>query len=152
MLKINHRYAHSLLEYAEEYGIDKVYLETLQYMLSGAENEPPVLLGEFLSHIPGGKKEIEGVLYAFLDLAREQMNLMNAEVISAVPLRPEQIAEVERRLVVMFHKQIKIVATVDPSLLGGLRIIVDDKVLDDTIKRKLLDMKTAIYEGVYSSL
>ena len=152
MLKINHRYATALLEFAEEYGLNEIYFETLNYLLGGQGSEMPAVLKGFLAHVPGGKGEVEAVLYTFLDMAREQMNLLHAEVISAVPLSPEQIAVLEKKLIGMFHKQIEMTVTVNPSILAGLRVIVDDKVLDDSVKRKLLDMKQAVYEGVYSSL
>jgi F-type H+-transporting ATPase subunit delta len=77
------------------------------------------------------------------------MHLVPVEVISAVPLTEQQLYDIEVRLIRMTRKQLDIRTTVDPSLLGGLRIIVDNTVIDQSIKRKLSDLKKAVYEGVY---
>lgn len=151
MLKLTSRYAKALLEYAEEHGLEDLYRQALVLVLSGNPDpsQTPESLREFLAAVPGGEDEISAVLYAFLDLARERMNLLPVEVISAVPLTGAQLANLEKKLILMFRKQLDMVNTVDPSLLGGLRVIAGDTVLDDSIKRKLMDMKNSVYEGVY---
>ena len=73
----------------------------------------------------------------------------NAEIISAVPLTGEQLYRLEVKLIRLLRKPIDISTTVDPSLLGGLRVIVDDMVIDHSVKRRLIDMKQAVYQGVY---
>lgn len=153
MLKLTHRYAKALLEYAEEHGLEALYRQALTYIVSGGHDpaQMPEALRAFTELIPGGEEEISAVLYAFLDMARERMDLLECEIISAVPLSHEQLVKLEERLILMFRKQLDITTTVDASLLGGLRVIVGNTVLDDTIKRKLMDMKTGIYEGVYMS-
>lgn len=149
MLKLTNRYANSLLEYAEEQGLDEIYRQALLFVMQRKheEAEAPGALGEFLRHVP--KNEITAVMYKFLDLARQRMDIMEAEVISAVPLTPPQLAELEAKLIRIFHKQMDITTTIDPSLLGGLRIIVGNTVIDESIKRKLQDMKINVYKGVY---
>lgn len=79
------------------------------------------------------------------------MSPLPVEVISAVPLSPAQMAAVERKLTLMFRKQLELVFTIDTAILGGLRVIAADTVLDDSIKRKLMDMKKTVYEGVFSA-
>ena len=70
------------------------------------------------------------------------------EVYTAVPLSGEQLKALEKKLERMLGGQTDIVAQVDPSLLGGIRVVAGDAVYDDTIKRKLSDMKRSIYEGM----
>lgn len=151
MLKLTHRYANALMEFAEEHGLEEIYRQALTMVLSGNfdSESAPEAIGEFLALIPGGRDERSAVLYAFLDFARERMNLLECEIISAVPLTSDQVARLERKLILMFRKQLDITLTVDPTLLGGLRVIAGNTVLDDSIKRKMRDMKTQIYEGVY---
>lgn len=151
MLKLTNRYAKALLNFAEEHGLEEIYRQALLLVLSGNSDpaQVPKEIGEFLALVSGGEGEVKAVLYAFLDLARERMNLLPVEVISAVPLTPEQLAALDEKLIRMFRKQLEITTTVDPSLLGGLRVIAGNTVLDDTIKRKMMDMKNSVYEGVY---
>ena len=111
------------------------------------EAEPP--LGLFLKEVPRGQRE--DVLDHFIHIARERLNLVDAEVISAVPLTPRQMQIIEIRLIRMLKKQINLAATVDQSLIGGIRIIVGSVVIDDSIKRKLSDMRNSIFKGVFQS-
>jgi len=76
------------------------------------------------------------------------MSSTHVEVYSAVPLSESQLKALEKKLARMFSMQLNITAEVDPSLLGGIRVVVDGTVLDDTIRRKLADMKRSIYEGM----
>lgn len=151
MLNLTNRFANDLLSFAEEHGLEEIYMQALTLVLSGsmAPEKAPDMLGKYLSLIPGGEDEISAVLYAFLDRARARMNVLEVEVISAVPLTAEQLANLEKKLIPMFNKQLNITTTVDPSLFGGLRVVADNTVLDDSIKRKMMDMKRNIYEGVY---
>jgi len=151
MIKLTRRWANALMEYAEEHGLDEIYREVLvlvsdsDFSLDNVLSEP---LCEFLKLMDVGEEELKAVLYAFLDLARKRMNFLQAEIISAVPLTSPQLEALSEKLKNKFRKQLDITATVDPSLLGGLRVIVGDTVIDDSIKRKLADMKSTIYEGV----
>lgn len=151
MLKLTKRYANALLTYAEEQGLGEIYRQALLLVVSGnkptAQHAAGTALGVFLAEVPA--EEVEPVLYAFLDLARKRMDMLKTEIISAVPLTQQQLSTLEEKLIRMFQKQLDITTAVDPSLLGGLRIIVDNTVFDESIKRKLFDMKNSVYKGVY---
>lgn len=148
MLKLTHRYAAAMLDYAKEEGLELIYRQALVQVVSGkVAEDAPAELARFLQQIPGA--EAEDVLHRFLDLARKEMAVLEAEIISAVPLTDQQVAKIEKNLIREFRKQMEITTTVDPALLGGLRIIVDNTVIDESIKRQLADMKRKIYEGVY---
>ncbi|WRS26577.1 ATP synthase F1 subunit delta [Oscillospiraceae bacterium MB08-C2-2] len=152
MLALTGRYALALMHYAEENGLELVYCQALDYILSINAGHPSLpdaetALGRFLEHVP--EEEVDAVLYRFLDMARKRMDIITVEVFSAVPLTQEQLCALEQEFIHAYRKQVDITATVDPSLIGGLRVIVDDKVIDATIKRQLEDMKRSIYKGVY---
>ena len=73
------------------------------------------------------------------------------EIISAVSLTARQRQTMEVRLIRMLKKRINLKFTVDPDLLGGVRIVAENIVIDDSIKRKLHDMKTHITKGVFQT-
>jgi len=141
-------YALALLEYAEERGLGECYQQVLALVISGhptAENAPEGLR-EFLLEIP--QNEVEHTLLTFLVMAKRHLDQLPVEIISAVPLTEAQLQKLEERLIRLVKKQLDIKTTVDPSLLGGVRIIVGNTVIDESIKRKLLDMKQAVYKGM----
>lgn len=149
MLDLANRYAAALLAYADENGLEEIYRQALLHVVTNAPPDDPIPqpLGAFLAQVP--PREVDATLFRFLDLARKRMNLLTVEIISAVPLTPLQLSRLEEKLIRMYRKQMEITTTVDPSLLGGLRIIVNNTVIDNTIKRKLQDMKESVYRGVY---
>jgi hypothetical protein len=107
----------------------------------------PSPLDAFLANVPEGQRI--AVLDQFLDLARNRLNLVDVEVISAAPLTPAQQHRLEIQLIRAFRKKVSIRLSVDPSLIGGLRVLANDMVFDASVKRKLSDMKASIYRGVY---
>ncbi|MCL2165770.1 MAG: ATP synthase F1 subunit delta [Clostridiales bacterium] len=145
-----HLHALSLLEYAERKGLTDVYQRIWALSRSGrvqAENAHTEELKELLQAVP--EEDLENVLKHFLDIARGKMESLPVEIISAVPLSREQLYKIQVNLIRNLRKQLSVTTTVDPSLLGGIRIIVENAVIDHSVKRRLSDMKEAIYEGVY---
>jgi F-type H+-transporting ATPase subunit delta len=153
MLRYTNRFAQALLEYADEKGIEAVYAQAQAWVAQemaarqvAPKQESPrqkagvgAPLGPFLAEVPPGQRE--AVAKRFLAIARGKLNVMDAEVTTALPLTPGQRQMVEIRLIRLFKKRVNLTASVDPSLLGGIRIVAGSVVMDDTIKRKLSDMK-----------
>ena len=83
--------------------------------------------------------------------ARQSVGEASAEVISAVKLTARQRQKIEIRLIRMLKRHVKLKFTVDPALLGGVRIVANNTVIDDSIKRKLFDMKSIVTKGVFQS-
>lgn len=148
--KLTRLHALALLDYGHYHGLPEVYQQVLALVLSGkvsAENAPDEELKKVLAQIPPG--ELEEVLLQFLELARKRMDRVPVEIISAVELSEEQLYKLEIKLIRLLRKQLDITTTVDPSLIGGVRILVENTVIDESIKRKLQDLKQAVYKEVY---
>jgi len=147
---MNRLYALALLDYAETEGLNEVFQQIWSLVLSGsirADNAETEGLRGVLTQVP--QDDLENVLLQFIEIARGRMDTHMAEVISAVPLTNEQLYRLEVKLIQRLRKQLIITTTVDPSLLGGLRIVVDDMVIDHSVKNRLHEMKQAVYRGVY---
>ena len=93
--------------------------------------------------------DIEPVLRKFEQFARKKLNLLDVTVYTAVPLSEPQQKELEQKLIGQFGNHISMVIKIDESLLGGLRIVAGHSVIDNTIKKRLADMKKNVYRGVY---
>ena len=151
-IRLAHLYALAVLEYADVKGLNDVYRQVSVLVRSGkirAENAEPEDLRELLRKVP--PNELEDTLMRFLDIARSKMNSIFVEVISAVPLTEKQLYEVQYNLIRKLRRQLDFTATVDPSIIGGIRIIIEDRVIDHSVRHFLLDMKEALYKGVYQT-
>lgn len=78
---------------------------------------------------------------AFDDLAMAAAHTAIASVYSAVELSKEQKAALVTKLETVSGKTVEAVFSVDPSLIGGVRIDMEGKTYDGSIRRRLRDVK-----------
>jgi F-type H+-transporting ATPase subunit delta len=84
---------------------------------------------------------IEAVADAFLaDLARRR-GQMTVDVTSAQPLTEEQSARLTEKLNQTLAAKVRINAKIDPSLLGGLVVKIGSKLIDSSIRTKLIGLE-----------
>jgi F-type H+-transporting ATPase subunit delta len=69
---------------------------------------------------------------------------MHVHLTAARPLGEDQLGEIRERLEKATGKQILIHQTIDPRVLGGLRIRLGDKIIDGTIRRRLHQLRHAL--------
>jgi F-type H+-transporting ATPase subunit delta len=55
-----------------------------------------------------------------------------------------QVADLVAALEKKFGRKLNASVTVDPSLIGGVRVVVGDEVLDTSVRAKLQQMQTAL--------
>jgi F-type H+-transporting ATPase subunit delta len=68
----------------------------------------------------------------------------DAEITSAFDMSEAQVAELIKTLEKKFSRKLKPVVTVDPSLIGGVRVVVGDEVLDTSVNAKLQQLRSAL--------
>ena len=76
----------------------------------------------------------------FTTLRNAAEGVAKAEIVSAIALSDAQVAEMKTALEKRFGKKIEATVSVDPSLIGGARIVVGDQVVDGSISAKLQAM------------
>ena len=77
-------------------------------------------------------------------LVNERLGVSDAVVYSAFPIEPSQmdgvLASLERR----FNRKLNATVQVDPELIGGIRVVVGDEVLDASVKARLEQMRAVL--------
>ena len=76
----------------------------------------------------------------FAQLKDSAEGVAKAEIVSAIELTDAQVNELKVVLEKRFGKKIETTVSVDPSLIGGVRIVVGDQVVDGSIAGKLAAM------------
>lgn len=98
----------------------------------------PVTLNFLLAVVKHKRIEaFEHIVQTFLDLVREYRGEVVAEVTSAVSLTDEERAMTIKRLQEITGKKVLLSEKVDPSIIGGMRIIVGNKLLDLSLRGHL---------------
>ena len=85
-------------------------------------------------------------LSAIEDLIAESKNELTAEVISAKELTKGQLDKLAKTLKSNFSNEIKINASVDESLIGGMIVKVGSRMIDTTIQAKLNSLQNVMKE------
>lgn len=90
--------------------------------------------------------EFEGCCREFEQRYNKAHNIAAAKVTSAVALREEQKNALKKALEERSGKRVQLVCQVDPLVLAGVKVEMDGKMLDGTVKRNLADFSKKINE------
>jgi F-type H+-transporting ATPase subunit delta len=80
----------------------------------------------------------------FQALVDAQSGTSQATIESAFPIDAGQLADVKAAMEKRFGKKLEAHVVVQPELIGGIRVIVGDEVLDTSIRARLEQMKAAL--------
>ncbi|HHW58033.1 MAG TPA: ATP synthase F1 subunit delta [Clostridia bacterium] len=73
----------------------------------------------------------------FEALYKEYFNIMDVKVISAYPLKEETVQRLKEKLEGKFKKQVNVILIVDKNILGGLKLIIGNTIIDGSVKARL---------------
>jgi F-type H+-transporting ATPase subunit delta len=80
----------------------------------------------------------------FRALKNAQSGSSDAVVYSAFPVDGAALAEVAATLEKRFGRKLNVSVQLQPELIGGIRVVVGDEVLDTSVKARLEQMKVAL--------
>jgi len=80
----------------------------------------------------------------FQELKNAQAGAADATIFSAFDMTDAQTAQLVGTLEKKFGRKLNPTVTVDPSLIGGVRVVVGDEVLDTSVRAKLQQMHVAL--------
>ena len=95
-----------------------------------AENDRLALLPEIRAQFDALKNAREGVV--------------EAEVLSAFELSEAQVADLVQRLEKKTGRQVRAKVTLDRELIGGIKVVLGDKVIDGSARAQLGALETAL--------
>ena len=80
----------------------------------------------------------------FRAIVNAQSGTSDATVYSAFPIAGDQLAVVGQALEKRFGRKLNLSVQEDRDLIGGIRVVVGDEVLDTSVKARLEQMKVAL--------
>jgi F-type H+-transporting ATPase subunit delta len=84
------------------------------------------------------------IAHQFRAMKNAQGGSSDAVVYSAFPIGSDQLGTVAQALERRFGRKLNLTVQEDPSLIGGIRVVVGDEVLDTSVKARLEQMKVAL--------
>jgi F-type H+-transporting ATPase subunit delta len=92
-----------------------------------------------------------GRLSALPEIATQYQALVNASsgvsdatIYSAFEIAPAQLGDVVAALERRFKRKLNASVVIEPDLIGGIRVVVGDEVLDTSVKARLEQMRVAL--------
>jgi F-type H+-transporting ATPase subunit delta len=92
----------------------------------------------------GRKRELLPIIRAFKRIAADHRGEISAEVVSAHPLKDDQLDALKARLKTRAGRDVTIDARVDPDILGGIVIKLGSEMIDASIRTKLNRLASAM--------
>ena len=80
----------------------------------------------------------------FMSLKNQHAGVLDATVQSAFPIDAPALAELGQLLEKRFGRKLKLTVQLVPELIGGIRVVAGDEVLDTSVRARLEQMKAAL--------
>ena len=81
---------------------------------------------------------------AFEELKNQREGVVEAAITSAFPLAELQLASLVADLEKRFKRKVQPVVTLDKELIGGVRVVIGDEVIDGSVRSKLAALATGL--------
>ncbi|HHU23381.1 MAG TPA: ATP synthase F1 subunit delta [Clostridiales bacterium] len=176
MAELKYRYASALFKLAMEKGTLEEQMQQAAFVVDVLETDkcedfllhphiPNSAKCELLSSLFAGKisEDLMGFLYlavnksreaiilpalaSFMDMVEKHSGKAAACVVSAAPLGEEQVLALGRLLTRKLGREVEIQIQVDPALIGGFYVHVEGRLIDQTVRARLTNMKESLKRG-----
>ena len=95
--------------------------------------------------VQNGRLDLMPLIRAHFEaLKREKEGVLEAKIISALPMNDAQVKALVAQLEAKYQRKVTAQVETDASLIGGVKIVVGDKVIDGTVRGKLDAMAAAL--------
>ena len=84
---------------------------------------------------------IKDVLEAFNSLCNEYKGVKEGLIYSAFPLNKETINKIKNKISQIEKMDVELISRIDPSLIGGVKVVINSHVYDGSIKNQLEKMQ-----------
>jgi len=112
----------------------------------GAELSLDPITANFLGVLArnGRKNELRSIIRAYRRLAADHRGETIAEVVTAYPLKDDQIAALKAQLRARAGRDVNLDTSVDPDILGGIVVKLGSQMIDSSIRTKLNRLASAM--------
>jgi F-type H+-transporting ATPase subunit delta len=127
-------------------GDPKVTSDQLYGVIAGAAGSLPAEAQNLVRVLIGNGRVavLPEVRELFVALKHEREGVVDAEIASAFPLDDGQLAALVSDLEARFKRKVKPQVAVDEDLIGGVKVVVGDEVIDGSVRGQLAAMAAAL--------
>ncbi len=167
-------YGASLFDVSVEIGRTKEIAEDFNVVIKSLEQNPMFLeflstptipkdeKKEVVKNCFGGKisDELLNFIYVLIDKKRcrnikkiasyfnklidRSQNVSNGTIFSVEKLSAEEISSIEVEAGTLLGKHVNLKNEIDKTIIGGFKILIEGKVIDASVKKRLMDLKDSL--------
>ncbi|CAG0977000.1 F-type H+-transporting ATPase subunit delta [Methylophilaceae bacterium] len=115
--------------------LERMFLSICDKKLDEAGTNLVRLLGEY-----GRLALLPDVARAFEELKAEDEGVLEAEITAAAKPSDSEVKALVKRLESKFGKKIEASVKVDPEIIGGIKIVIGDTVIDASVRGQLQEL------------
>lgn len=132
------------VEFAANPKFSASQVQTLLTELLGARSNPHV--SNFVAVVLEGRRFslLPAIAQAFEHLKAAEEGSVQAHIESAFPLDAAQVAEIQALLAQRVGKKVETTVSIEPELIGGVRMIVGDDIIDASVRGKLAALQARL--------
>ena len=114
-------------------------MEKVSEILVGFSNDVVNFIKIIVSH--NRVNYLEDILQAFNTLCNESRDIVEGLIYSAFPLDEKTLLKIKKKISQVEHRDVDLITRIDPSLIGGVKVVINSHVYDGSIKNKLEKMQ-----------
>jgi F-type H+-transporting ATPase subunit delta len=88
------------------------------------------------------------IIYEFIAMCKEYYGMTDVELVSVHELNDAVIEKIKNNLELNLGKKVNIHCKLDPSIIGGLKIIIGNRVIDGSVKGRLNNLMKYLEEAM----
>ena len=81
------------------------------------------------------------ILDAFNSLCNENRDIVEGLIYSAFPLEEKTLLKIKKKISEIENHEVDLIPRIDPSLIGGVKVVINSHVYDGSIKNQLEKMQ-----------
>jgi F-type H+-transporting ATPase subunit delta len=118
-------------------------LAVLDDLLAGQVDPTTLML---LQHVVRTlrRRTLEDAIADLVELSAERRGRILADVTVAEPMTADQESRLRSILGRLYGREVEVQVAVDPTVLGGVRVLVGDEIIDGTVTRRLAEARQQI--------
>ena len=84
---------------------------------------------------------LEDILQAFNTLCNESRDIVEGLIYTAFPLEEKTLLKIKQKISEVEHRDVDLIVRIDPTLIGGVKVVINSHVYDGSIKNKIEKMQ-----------
>ena len=90
----------------------------------------------------GRTARLEKIIKVYKRLLDHEEGYAYGTVYSVIPLTEDWIADLEEQTSKLLRENVKLTNEIDPALMGGIKILVEGKLIDASVRKKFDDLES----------